>query len=289
MIQDGRYTLVYSSGEYRTLEIESKKFNESDSEPKTILSCKSGSRYEGIAFLAKDNRVMLWRRFRAEFDQNRLNALQNAVNRIARNPMEAGMAYAMKEGRCCRCGRELTVPASIHAGMGPDCAEKYAWEKQDQVAVHDHVAAVRTPGSTFADTRTDSLVSGMYTPVVKAMYKALESEPIPAVPSAPAAITALPKSIRDKAMAATKRTDLMSTAKAMDNQIARQVSFMRTMESEKFFDPFGIGEKLTDAAAVNFWTKRFTANPIEDDRFWGDEFGREEARQEAAVYMREVQ
>jgi hypothetical protein len=26
------------------------------------------------------------------------------------------------EGRCCRCGRALTVPSSIESGMGPECA-----------------------------------------------------------------------------------------------------------------------------------------------------------------------
>jgi len=26
------------------------------------------------------------------------------------------------EGRCCRCNRKLTVPASIEAGIGPECA-----------------------------------------------------------------------------------------------------------------------------------------------------------------------
>jgi hypothetical protein len=28
------------------------------------------------------------------------------------------------EGRCCRCGRVLTVPSSIAAGIGPECAGK---------------------------------------------------------------------------------------------------------------------------------------------------------------------
>jgi hypothetical protein len=31
--------------------------------------------------------------------------------------------YAIQhEGRCCRCGRTLTVPESIDAGIGPECA-----------------------------------------------------------------------------------------------------------------------------------------------------------------------
>lgn len=28
------------------------------------------------------------------------------------------------EGKCCRCGRKLTVPASIASGVGPECATK---------------------------------------------------------------------------------------------------------------------------------------------------------------------
>jgi Family of unknown function (DUF6011) len=28
------------------------------------------------------------------------------------------------EGRCCSCGRTLTVPSSIEAGIGPECAGK---------------------------------------------------------------------------------------------------------------------------------------------------------------------
>jgi hypothetical protein len=28
------------------------------------------------------------------------------------------------EGKCCRCGRALTVPTSIASGIGPDCATK---------------------------------------------------------------------------------------------------------------------------------------------------------------------
>lgn len=27
-------------------------------------------------------------------------------------------------GRCCRCGRTLTVPESIESGIGPECASK---------------------------------------------------------------------------------------------------------------------------------------------------------------------
>jgi len=31
------------------------------------------------------------------------------------------------EGKCCRCGRKLTVPSSIESGLGPECAGKVNW------------------------------------------------------------------------------------------------------------------------------------------------------------------
>jgi Family of unknown function (DUF6011) len=30
------------------------------------------------------------------------------------------------EGKCCRCGRTLTVPESVTSGIGPECAKKIA-------------------------------------------------------------------------------------------------------------------------------------------------------------------
>ena len=31
------------------------------------------------------------------------------------------------EGRCCRCGRKLTVPESIQSGIGPECATRQSF------------------------------------------------------------------------------------------------------------------------------------------------------------------
>lgn len=37
---------------------------------------------------------------------------------------DTGPARVLHEGRCCRCGRTLTVPESIESGVGPECAAK---------------------------------------------------------------------------------------------------------------------------------------------------------------------
>lgn len=49
------------------------------------------------------------------------------IVRIASNPHAEAVAYGKRTGVCCICGRELTNHASIYAGIGPICADKYGW------------------------------------------------------------------------------------------------------------------------------------------------------------------
>lgn len=44
---------------------------------------------------------------------------------IAANPMEEAVLYGKQTGVCCCCGRELTDPQSVEAGIGPICASKW--------------------------------------------------------------------------------------------------------------------------------------------------------------------
>ena len=44
---------------------------------------------------------------------------------IAGDPLSAAIEYGSITGNCSCCGRELTVPASIEAGIGPVCKVKY--------------------------------------------------------------------------------------------------------------------------------------------------------------------
>lgn len=43
-----------------------------------------------------------------------------ALRRLAQNDMPEQLEF-WHEGRCARCGRALTDPASIEAGFGPEC------------------------------------------------------------------------------------------------------------------------------------------------------------------------
>lgn len=39
----------------------------------------------------------------------------------------AALAYSREIGRCCRCGKELTVERSRYYGIGPECEEFFPW------------------------------------------------------------------------------------------------------------------------------------------------------------------
>ena len=41
------------------------------------------------------------------------------------DPLAAAVRHGKLSGRCCSCGRDLTDPASIEAGIGPICAGKF--------------------------------------------------------------------------------------------------------------------------------------------------------------------
>ena len=45
----------------------------------------------------------------------------------ANDPLSAAIKYGKVSGSCSCCGRELTDPKSIEAGIGPICATKFGW------------------------------------------------------------------------------------------------------------------------------------------------------------------
>ena len=49
------------------------------------------------------------------------------VVRVVNDPKGEAIAYGQRTGNCCICNRELTNHASIDAGIGPICAERFGW------------------------------------------------------------------------------------------------------------------------------------------------------------------
>jgi len=123
MIDDGMYTVVYPNDEYRTLRF--RTMSSGNLAGSTIISYRDGTEWTGFGFLAAGE-VKFWKRFADMNDEIRLRRIRKAVATVLSNPAEAGMAYALKSNRCCRCDLPLTVPASINQGMGPECAKKRA-------------------------------------------------------------------------------------------------------------------------------------------------------------------
>lgn len=61
---------------------------------------------------------------RVSADAASAKALRYFVHHLNRGAVAPSLQF-WHEGRCCRCGRKLTVPESIAKGIGPEC-EKHA-------------------------------------------------------------------------------------------------------------------------------------------------------------------
>lgn len=55
-----------------------------------------------------------------------MGAIRETLGEFEANPLAAAVRYGKLTGRCCSCGRELTDPASVEAGIGPVCIGKLA-------------------------------------------------------------------------------------------------------------------------------------------------------------------
>jgi hypothetical protein len=126
------YTVIGDGfeGGYRTIRLRETDFKDGK---KVVIDYMVGPDNEndfiGCGFLFQEQgRVTLWKRFRApeiepEFEQE----IRLAIDAIYNNPKAAGLAYAKMSGNCCVCGRKLTTPESLEAGIGPVCMEKAGW------------------------------------------------------------------------------------------------------------------------------------------------------------------
>jgi hypothetical protein len=120
---NGTFTVVMADGDRRTIRLKA-HWDQAEARRGTqVAQFLSGSdnesSYTGFAFVV-GTRVALWKRHRSGSA-----VLQSALAYLLQSDSfaEAGMAYALESGNCWKCGRRLTVPASIHRGMGPVCAK----------------------------------------------------------------------------------------------------------------------------------------------------------------------
>ena len=79
--------------------------------------------YVGL-LIVQDGCVRVTRKSAYKQDSRPVVALNWALGRIWRGQDLAPSGRFYHVGRCGRCGRALTVPASIETGLGPECAGK---------------------------------------------------------------------------------------------------------------------------------------------------------------------
>jgi hypothetical protein len=123
---NGTFTVVLNEqGEYRTLRLVDCPEHFGKPVGTQIAQYLSGadneSDYTGFAFVSGST-IGLWSKFRANVQLGK--ALATLIQSDREKQIDMGEAYAIESGRCFMCGRKLTVPASLHRGTGPICAEK---------------------------------------------------------------------------------------------------------------------------------------------------------------------
>lgn len=120
-VAEGRYTIQFENGTYKTLRVR-RQDEDADFKPGLLLiSFLSGSDndrdYTSFAHV-EDGSTRVWKRYRQNTE------LVEALKVLIGSPTAAREAYAEQSGCCSRCGRTLTVPTSLHAGLGPECAKR---------------------------------------------------------------------------------------------------------------------------------------------------------------------
>lgn len=118
-VHDGYYTVVFAPDDRVTVRIHTQPKDANFAPGEQVASYLCGPEntadYKGFAFV-KPTTFNLWKRFKEN------GRLEKAMRTLMQDPITAGEAFALESGRCWRCNHLLTVPASIHRGLGPKCA-----------------------------------------------------------------------------------------------------------------------------------------------------------------------
>lgn len=125
-LQCGTYTVDFGD-EHRTLRVKPVQSDNPNDDRKYILQLLVGSdnesSYAGVAYVLKSGEIRVWaKKLRDEygFDGNEVSLTRKAIDVLVG---KSGGATVLESALCNRCGRKLTVPVSIHNGLGPECAK----------------------------------------------------------------------------------------------------------------------------------------------------------------------
>lgn len=118
-VPDGYYTIVREDGSYTTIRVATQDATASFFPGRQLLSLLVGPQntadYRRLGRIT-GRQLLTFRNANGSEDR-----LQEAWAAVLGDPSTAGKAWALESGRCYRCGRLLTTPESIAAGIGPVC------------------------------------------------------------------------------------------------------------------------------------------------------------------------
>lgn len=122
-VPDGTYTIVHGE-DRRTIRLRNADWATDLPKGSQVAEFLSGPEnttdFTGFAFMVK-GKMRVWKRFRQE--STLVEMLSTLLSGGLEKAQQAGYQYALASSRCYRCNRTLTVPASIHRGLGPVCAQ----------------------------------------------------------------------------------------------------------------------------------------------------------------------
>ena len=85
--------------------------------------------YSYVGMLNTDGTVKLTKASKYDEKSFPVCLIRKVISALWNNNVSAVEASGFDlhhEGKCCRCGRRLTVPESIESGIGPECATRMA-------------------------------------------------------------------------------------------------------------------------------------------------------------------
>lgn len=121
----GTYTIVRPGKKHQTIEVTPWKNRPGHRVFSMLVGPDNGLDFQGFGSQGPDATFKVWRSFVGR--KTWIEAAQALIALCSEDPgslTSANELYALKSSRCARCHRKLTVPASVHAGHGPECAEK---------------------------------------------------------------------------------------------------------------------------------------------------------------------
>jgi|SRR5690242_18884437 len=134
-LPNGRYTVINdTTAEYRTIQLSDCPERYGKPAGTQIAAFLSGPNneadYIGFAFILPNRQIVMFNRYRPKYESN--IKLRYSLDALLDSDGSAyGELYAMESGKCFHCNRVLTVPVSVHNGLGPTCAKKLGIVRKD--------------------------------------------------------------------------------------------------------------------------------------------------------------